>query len=175
MPKSNLFPPHCKSSILSYIWCCVVCGAKFTKMAKRHKKQPQQKRQQITDESGWTHVTRGPKKAIDSQHLTPLRPEKIPPGLTLDKFSEKFQKNYSGHWQASSCCKDLCRIFEQQILPLEYIIITNCVCLGLGSMTTGLDSSSYEMAALIFMLEILGKVTYITQESKKHLLPPSQS
>ena len=48
-------------------------------------------------------------------------------------------------------------MFEQDIFPADNVAVTQCICLGLGSVTAGSESSSYELAALISILGILGR------------------
>ena len=131
-------------------------------MPRRKKPPPQRKLQQITDSSGWTHVIKGPPGTGDLK-LTELHPE-YPrfneTTYTLETYLDRFRTHYTPIWRQSDCFKNLSRIFEQDILPTENMQITQCICLGLGSMTAfGSENSSYELAALISMLEMLGIVT----------------
>lgn len=130
-------------------------------MPRRKKPPPQRKLQQITDASGWTHVIKGPPGTRDLKitDLNPEYPTSKEATYTLETYLDRFRTHYTPSWKQSDCFKNLSRIFEQDILPSENIQITQCVCLGLGSMTAfGSENSSYELAALISMLEILGMV-----------------
>ena len=125
----------------------------------RHKKsRPQRKIQQVTDSSGWTHVIKGPPGIIDPRSIkTRLENRKsTETKYTLETYLDRFRKHYAPIWKESNCFESLSRTFEQTILPLANITISQCICLGLGSLTAGSDSSSYELAALTSMLEILG-------------------
>lgn len=124
----------------------------------RRKKRPQRKLQQVTDSSGWTHVVKGPPGTIDARTAgIRLEHEKsAETKYTLKTYLARFRKHYAPTWQESSCSQSLSRLLEQEILPAEHIEITQCICLGLGSMTAGSESSSFELAALISMLELLG-------------------
>lgn len=128
-------------------------------MTRRKKPPPQRKRQQITDSLGWTHVIKGPPGITDpkttTKHLND-HGKLTSTNYTLETYLDKFRKHYAPTWRESDCFKNLSRIFEQDILPTPNIPITQCICLGLGSMTAGSENSSYELAALISMLEILG-------------------
>lgn len=128
-------------------------------MTRRKKLPPQHKTQQVTDSSGWTHVVKGPPGIIDPRS-TKIRLEdgkSTESKYTLETYLDRFQKHYAPIWKESNCFKSLSRTFEQTILLLDNTTITQCICLGLGSMTAGSESSSYELAALTSMLEILGK------------------
>lgn len=127
-------------------------------MTRRKRPPPQRKLQQITDSSGWTHVIKGPPGTVNAG-TTGIRLEdgkSTGTKYTLEPYLDRFREHYAPIWQGSDCFKSLSRMFEQDILPAENILITQCVCLGLGSMTAGSESSSYELAALISILEMLG-------------------
>ena len=126
-------------------------------MTRRKKAPPQRKIQQVTDSSGWTHIIKGPPGIIDptftDKHVT--RMESDASKYTPETYLDRFRTHYEPIWRESHCFKSLSRIFEQDILPTESMSINQCICLGLGSMTTGSESSSYELAALLSMPEIL--------------------
>lgn len=127
-------------------------------MTRRKKPPPQSKTQRITDSSGWTHVVKGPRGIIDPK-TTGRRLEhgkQVGTTHTLETYLDRFRKHFTPIWRESDCFRSLFRIFEQEILPADNLLITQCVCLGLGSMTAGSESSSYQLAALISLLEILG-------------------
>ena len=132
--------------------------------ASRKKNQGPKKRLQITDDSGWTHVTKGTAKQKRQQTSTNwsylhkgLRPTEIPRGLSLQEVVESFSR-YTKTWRESLCLKNLETLLKDQVLVSD-IRVTNCVCLGLGSLTGGYDTenSFYELAALVSILEILGQ------------------
>lgn len=127
-------------------------------MTRRKKPPPQSKLQHITDDSGWTHVIKGRPGILDPT-TTDIRlrhGKATETKYTLDTYLDRFRNHYTPTWRESYCFKGLTRIFEQDILPAENILISQCICLGLGSMTAGSESSSYELAALLSILEILG-------------------
>ncbi len=136
-------------------------------MTRRKKPPPQRKIQQVTDSSGWTHVIKGPPGIINpgttDKRLQYGKSNETK--YTLETYLDRFQKHYAPIWKESTCFKSLSNTFEQNILPAENITITQCICLGLGSMTTGSESSSYELAALISILEILSTHAPKTERS----------
>lgn len=126
------------------------------------------KRLQVSDASGWTHIIRRTTPKANSQEE--LRQE-FDSMTILDNISQKTvsesHSKYTRCWVDSECCANLSTIIEQDIIPLENIEIKRCVCLGLGSLTSSRDSSKYELAALISILEILG--TFPKSSSRKPL------
>ena len=128
-------------------------------MTRKKKPPPQSKRHAVTDNSGWTQITKGPKSTNDTQHTKRLlQQEKIRrESLSLEAYSDRFEKYYTPKWRESSCFRNLESILEQDVLSANNTVtITRCVCLGLGSPTAGVEVSSWELAALISILEILG-------------------
>ena len=134
-------------------------------MTRKKKRPPlQSKRQAVTDDSGWTHITKGPKGVINTaQTKILLQQEKIRrEGLSLEAYAHKFENYYQPRWRESSCFRKLEAIIENEMLTQgkgkgeRNVEITKCVCLGLGSPTAGVEVSSWELAALISILEILG-------------------
>ena len=135
----------------------------------RKDKQGPKKRLQITDDSGWTHISKGTVKQKRQPTYTTLsylyeevRPKDIPRGLTLREVVESFNK-YTTIWNESPCLKNLETLLKDQILVSD-IRMTTCVCLGLGSFTGGYgtEASFFQLAALVSILEILGQRVRIT-------------
>ncbi|KAL9640114.1 MAG: hypothetical protein Q9164_000501 [Protoblastenia rupestris] len=113
------------------------------------------KRLQITDSSGWTHVITGPKQIpLESDLVCRLQILDLDSEVPIAKIAEK-QDKYNGIWRESECCTQLLHILEQDVLTRKSLLITRCICLGLGSFTSGRESSKYQLATLIWMLEIL--------------------
>lgn len=111
----------------------------------------------MTDISGWTHVVKGIKG--NKPHVNPmeLKPTEIPNGMTIPKLLDRFYQCQEA-WTASDCWVKLKRIVENRILPAKGVQITRCVCLGLGSLS-GVgrrETSLYQLAALLSVLDILG-------------------
>ena len=128
---------------------------------KKHKKQSeQQKRFQVTDSSGWTHIIKG-SRSQNHQRRISLRgneePTEAPRNLTRDKVLEKFQR-FCQHWKESESLQDFRLILENGVLASEKVEVTRCVCLGLGSLTSedGREAPMYELAFLHTTLELLG-------------------
>lgn len=138
-------------------------------MTGKKKPTPQQKRQQVVDASGWTHIVKGRPSNSRTQHsilASHQRSSSLDTSFTLETYLSKFRNHYFPRWRESSCFKGLERIFEENISVLRGgITITDCVCLGLGSMTSGLETPSFELAALMDMLEILGSFPPIKHAS----------
>lgn len=124
------------------------------KHGQRH--QAQNKRLQVTDSSGWTHVVKGCKSTVRSGDLTKhIKALRLHDDVTQDDVAKKYQR-YAQIWRQSECCKKILRVLEQDVLSQNHLTVTRCVCLGLGSLSSDGGSSTYELAALISMLETLG-------------------
>ena len=93
----------------------------------------------------------------ETSHLAPSNQIQVSP--TPESYGELFRAKYFPRWQESPCLQNITRIFEQSILTSKDITITKCVCLGLGSLTAdfNMDTSSYEFAAFISMVDLLRK------------------
>ena len=143
-------------------------------MTRRKKPPPQRKRQQVTDSSGWTHVIKGPPGITDPSTTNKRldHGKRTETKYILETYLDRFRTHYTPIWRESDCFKNLSRIFEQNILPTSNIPITQCICLGLGSLTAGSENSSYELAALISMLEILGTVLIPQDKQTAYVLHP---
>lgn len=122
------------------------------------------KRLQVTDDLGWTHITKGTTKqryrqkpTVWSSSSDELKPTDIPRSLTLHEVTDSFDR-CTKIWKASSSLKNLRTLIKDDVLTSN-IEITNCVCLGLGSFTGGdrTETSFYELAAMVSILEILGQ------------------
>ncbi|KAL6718874.1 hypothetical protein ACLMJK_003108 [Lecanora helva] len=130
-------------------------------MTHRKQKTHQQKRQQFTDDSGWTHVVKGPKGSINNS--TKPSSNQVQDDSTVEKLAEALKSKYMPIWLESECLRRLIKLFEQSILTEAHVAITNCVCLGLGSFLTGHPTTFYELAALKSILDILGERHRIQQ------------
>lgn len=128
---------------------------------KKHKKQyEQQKRLQVTDASGWTHIIKGARCQNHQRYTSLLENDKSTEAskdLTFEKVLGKFHQ-YCQNWKESDSFKEFCAILDEDVLPSEKLKNTRCVCLGLGSLTSedGRAASMYELAFLSTTLEILG-------------------
>ncbi|KAL2044017.1 hypothetical protein N7G274_003538 [Stereocaulon virgatum] len=128
-------------------------------MTRKQKPAPQSKRHAVTDDTGWTHITKGPKSTINTQRTKRLLQQETirREPLSLEPYSQKFKTHYTPRWRESSCFQKLKPILEDATRTgASNPRITQCVCLGLGSPTAGVEASSWELAALLSLLEILG-------------------
>lgn len=111
----------------------------------------------ISDSSGWTHVVRGQRIGHSRDgHQPILEAQPFPDGMTVPNLVEK-QKRYETIWRSSQCCNTLMLLLKNDILSSKNFHITQCICLGLGSISAGRASSNYELAALVVVLEILAQ------------------
>ena len=127
---------------------------------KKHKHpNPQPKRIQVTDTSGWTHIIKGSSSQRNQLHIQPmalLKPKEIDPTLTMERL-DQLLRACTRLWEESECCGKIRTMLKQKLMESENINITSCVCLGLGSLAgiDGVKASWYELAALISILNIL--------------------
>ena len=115
------------------------------------------KRVEVTDSSGWTHVITGRTNVrkpsdICSQLSALQMSDKIPLELLVEEHMR-----YVNVWQESECWQKVVKILQDNVLSNSRIRLTNCVCLGLGSLSAGKESSKYEVAALVIILRLLGE------------------
>lgn len=119
------------------------------------------KRVEVTDSSGWTHVLHGRRNVrktckLSSQLDTLRLSDKIP--------LEQVVKDHArcvDLWKGSECWKNLATLLHRDVLSPQQRRLTSCVCLGLGSLSAGKASSKYEMAALVSILHLLSEVHLI--------------
>ena len=131
---------------------------------KRHRTP--QKRRQIVDDDGWTHVTNGPTQTdFDLRVVLPVMCQQeeyqstAKKGLTLDKV-KTFANQVAQKWEATKTCKDIEKILVETVLHLDSLKVDSCVCLALGSFTSDVFQgrpiiSMYQLAALESMLRVL--------------------
>ena len=111
---------------------------------KKSKPASHNKRQEILDENGWTHIVRqyGQKRAAvvprppqdDSRSPTQIRE-----GYTLETTHKQY-KTLAGRWEDSSCRKELVDWVESSLLTLNNLDINQCICTGIGSFTGDRDA-----------------------------------
>lgn len=128
-------------------------------------KRAQQKRLQVTDTAGWTHIVRGNQAQKNQKNFNPvdkLQPTQVAQGVTIQNAREKLDR-YCKAWGESQHLEQVKDILERQVLVAGMVSINKCVCIGLGSMTgTSSDESSwYQLAILMSVLEILGWFTHM--------------
>ena len=126
---------------------------------EQHTHPRPKKRQQITDSSGWTHVLHGPKHGATttSPNLRSLHLQSIDLGAEIAPSDlAQTMQTYDRSWRESECCQQLRCFFERDVSSsLESRRLQNCVCLGLGSLTAGRESSKHQLATLTWMLDLL--------------------
>lgn len=93
-----------------------------------------------TDESGWTHITKGPPPK--RSHATRPSSLVVPPTQIA-----RGQQKYDRLWRESECRRSLQGLLEQR--PSR---VGQCVCLGLGSLSDGREASKHQMATLDWLL-----------------------
>ena len=95
-------------------------------------------------------------------------PTDIPKGLTLAKVQETYQK-YLRQWTESLCCSQLRQLLKREVLSLEHVHVTQCVCLGLGSCTGAVggyaEHAWWQLCALRTLLEGLRRFSPITHKA----------
>ena len=81
--------------------------------------------------------------------------------LNLDNLVNKY-RGYVYQWKKSTCYSNTVAMFDNELLKLEDLQITSCVCTGLGSLTrfnaVSPAASLWQLAALETILALLGKV-----------------
>ena len=123
-------------------------------MTRKKKQTSQPRRQQITDSSGWTHIVKGLKQ--DRAAVSHGSFSQIQDSLTLEEYRKVFNSRYQPLWQESECLQSLTRIFDRIVQRTDSVKLKRCVCLGLGSLTIGNPTPSYELAAFLSILDKLG-------------------
>lgn len=136
-----------------------------------------QKRIQIDDDDGWTHITTSGGRSkktgkSKSKNKTPvfhdqLRPAETPGNLTFHDLEEQFQL-HRRRWEESQCHATVKRGLESAILKSGSSVggrrrVEKCVCIGLGSPSGFLRGgwvdrrgiSLYQLAGLVSMLECI--------------------
>lgn len=123
-------------------------------------KKNNQKRIQLTDTDGWTHIVKGSQAQTRQKHLTPvdkLQPTAVSKGWTIPRGCDMLER-YRKTIKDSQLLAQVNGILESQVFVAVAVSITRCVCLGLGSMTgqTGNEESSWhQLAFLVSLVEIL--------------------
>ncbi|KAL1970994.1 hypothetical protein VTN77DRAFT_2828 [Rasamsonia byssochlamydoides] len=151
--------------------------------ARKYRNGPaHNKRVEITDESGWTHVTstslatssrRGRKgfNAIrrdgggdgDGDDELRLRPAEAPPRLSLAELKRQYEA-HSNQWKSSLTWERLQRALQSQVRAVAKSL-ENVICIGLGSPSGfvrggWVDRRSvalYQLAALVSVLDLLAQ------------------
>ena len=121
------------------------------------------KRQKVIDAQGWTHVVRGPKlghaherlvTGLDGLIISPL-----PDTIDLREILSKYDKT----WTSSPACEQLLTCLEEDVIPAADVTIHKCICLGLGSLSDGRESSRFQFATLSSILRLLNQKSRVGQ------------
>ena len=108
----------------------------------RNNNQKRNRRYEVKDTSGWTHVVRGPKlpsaelAARNSDLQSQTKETSSDPSLPIDHG--RLLKQYSAakeRWRVSSEAAAFRTLFEEQVFPRADIKITDAICVGSGSFT----------------------------------------
>jgi hypothetical protein len=145
-------------------------------------KLQQQKRLQVTDADGWTHVTtnKNVRRALRPNHsadggqsTTPLlMPAEAPSQLTLDDLQTQFN-GYRERWEGSEIWRVMADTLRRRFEGSSSIAdsdpcttqLEDIVCIGLGSPSGFLRGgwvdrrsvSLYQLAALVGVTELISK------------------
>jgi SRR1. len=131
----------------------------------RKKRANVQKRLEIADEGGWTHVTRGgnvPRRAVKTTEGE-LLPADPPSKLTIGELEKQYE-THRERWNESSTSEILTHALRER-LARSMKDIDNIVCIGLGSPSGFLRGgwvdrrsvSLYQLAALASIAEFFSK------------------
>ncbi|GIJ85801.1 hypothetical protein Asppvi_004665 [Aspergillus pseudoviridinutans] len=148
---------------------------------KPDSKIQQQKRLQVTDADGWTHVTTNknvrralrPNQSANGESSTPsLIPAEAPSQLTLDDLQTQFN-GYRERWEGSETWRVMADTLQRRFEGTSSIAdpdlhatpLENIVCIGLGSPSGFLRGgwvdrrsvSLYQLAALVCVTELIKK------------------
>ncbi|KAL8823101.1 MAG: hypothetical protein Q9191_006177, partial [Dirinaria sp. TL-2023a] len=135
--------------------------------SRRKPRGGQQKRLELTDSSGWTYITKG--TSAQRHQLPPASghtlPSPVPLGSSIVKVHHTYDR-YLKAWRNSTCFTETVEILERILLTSERVKIDRCVCLGLGSFTSGpaVEASMYELVALTSILDFLSHKQYKISE-----------
>ena len=132
----------------------------------RRRRPQHSKRIQLEDSEGWTHVAKTGRGSQAGFLAYPdeLLPAEAPKGLTLEALESQYRQ-HRDQWQASSCWKCL-KVMLSSCLDLDGPKITNCVSLGMGSLS-GLSKGGLvdrrnvsldQLAALDSILDLLSRM-----------------
>lgn len=146
----------------------------------KNRKSNLPKRIKVTDPSGWTHIIRGSKAQKKQSYIKPmshLKPQEVAANMTSVEKACMRLKGFASDWQKSECREKMEEMMEEDVLMSDKVNISNCVCLGLGSLTgvNGSKSSWYELVTLIWILEILGMFRYMHTNLSPPPPPPTSS
>ena len=121
---------------------------------KRKVNRPSTTTKHITDSEGWTHIVKGAPPAQSSDAiLSSLKSLSLDAVLTPAEVSVQ-QSRYTSFWADSLCCRNLANTLSNDV-PLDSLEMSQCICLGLGSVVNGRHSPRHQLAALTWLHSFL--------------------
>ena len=137
----------------------------------RKKVSRNQKRMQIRDAEGWTHIATSGRATLRAP--LPVSEDRFacaeaPGGLTFKKLNEQYAC-HKQRWQESQSWNTLQRALENDMTTTD-TQIDKCVCIGLGSPSGLLRGgwvdrraiSLFQLGALVSILEFLRRPKFLT-------------
>ena len=132
--------------------------------ARKKRKPKFEKRLELTDSEGWTHVTRGSKRELPDveerrfKELTASHQAEHASDLTLEAL-QKLHGQVENAWRASDCCRELMAAITEKILTSD-IVIDRAICTGLGSVSNSgpfvsRAKSMWQLVAFESVIELL--------------------
>lgn len=135
----------------------------MSQSSAQSKRAPKDKRQKVIDAQGWTHVVRGPK--LGHAHYRLLE------GLDCSSISSSSDaidlqttlQKYDKIWKSSPACEKLLTFLKADVIPATEVTIHRCICLGLGSLSDGRESSKFQFATLSSIVQLLNQKSRVGQ------------
>ena len=137
----------------------------------RKKKKPKfEKRIELTDSDGWTHVTRGSKR--EPPDVEERRFKELTSGLGAERASDMtmealmaLHSQVGEAWRASQCCQELLSVIHDKVLTSHDMVIDRCICTGLGSVSSAgfhvsRAKSMWQLVAFESVIEVISESSY---------------
>ncbi|KAJ4355374.1 uncharacterized protein N0V89_003390 [Didymosphaeria variabile] len=122
-------------------------------MSDRRGQWKREKRQHVQSDDGWTVVSGGrPKDGAEAQQLQSARPTRTVGGLTEEKLLDELN-TMERKWEKTSCAKNLARM-----LSLRDWMVTEAVCIGIGSFSIDWDHRYRSMWQLVLFRAVVKTV-----------------
>jgi hypothetical protein len=123
------------------------------------KKFAHSKREYISSDDGWTHVTDKRSNLMIRNEITHTVFGTALADMTLEEMVKEYER-YKKHWETSGACAELKNILSDTKKERRYTV-DNVICLALGSLQNLVmdwrRSSHTQLAALMTVKETLGK------------------
>ena len=124
-----------------------------------------EKRVELTDSDGWTHVTRGSKREPPDveerrfKELTASHQAEHASDLDLEAL-HRLHGQVDEIWRVSQCCRELMAAITEKVLPSDIIVIDKAICTGLGSVSNSgpfvsRAKSMWQLVAFESVIELL--------------------